>query len=211
MVSSCSPDLLCLLPFLSDDALPLQRKTKATTVRWIWSTITECCRGLIYLAGPTVKNSPQENTEKLERAIPGQFSQLPLLPKLRPGNPSAELAQILTFLFVLPLQTSFLGSMPMDPHPFPNPVSLTLRQTFQNPWSPLDWWWQVHVCQLEGGDSLAHTRRPCDANHTGLPAAECKGTRAPYSRLQPGLRLCLLELAASMLPVTSMPLLKRTL
>lgn len=134
MASSCSPDLLCLLPSLSDHALPLQRKTKAPTVRWIWSTITKCCRGLIYLQDPLLKTAPRKYckpTPQFERAIPGQFSQLLLLHlllKLRPGNPSVELAQILIFLLVLPLQTSFLGSTPMGPHPFPNPVSLTLRQ-----------------------------------------------------------------------------------
>lgn len=37
--------------------------------------------------------------------------------------------------------------------------------------------------QLEWVDSLVHTRRPCDANHTGLLAAECKGTRASYIKL----------------------------
>lgn len=87
MVSSCSLDLLCLLPSPSDHASPLQRKTKATTARWIWGTITQCCSGLIYLVGPTVKNSPQVILQTHSTAWKSHF--WPIFP-VTPPSPLAK-------------------------------------------------------------------------------------------------------------------------
>lgn len=150
MASSCSPDLLCLLPSLSDHALPLQRKTKAPTVRWIWSTITQCCRGLIYLAGPIAKNSPQEILQTYSTVWKSHsWSIFPATPPSPPAEAqtwkSLSRAGTNSYIPPCPAPADIIpGQHTHGSTSFPKPCKSdsqtknTHLAHFQNPWSPLD-------------------------------------------------------------------------
>lgn len=149
MVSSCSPDLLSLLPSLSDHALPLQRKTKPTTVRWS-EVLSHSVVGSWSTWQYSLKNNPQEILQTLSIAWKSHSWSIFSAP---PPSPPAK-AQTWKSLS----RAGRNSSIPPCPAPadiipgqhihgstsFPKPCKSDFQtktdtwNTFQNPWLPVD-------------------------------------------------------------------------